>query len=60
MRIMGIESFLGPKPGTSSLKSYESGDELSKGLKGWFSFYNEKRTPDEAYFQGLENLRTAA
>jgi putative transposase len=50
------------------LKSYESGAELSRDLTAWFNFYNEKRrhtsldkqTPDEAYFQGLEKLRTAA
>jgi putative transposase len=50
------------------LKSYESAVELSKDLTAWFNFYNEKRghtsldkkTPDEAYFKGLEKLRAAA
>ncbi len=50
------------------LKSYESGAELSADLTTWFTFYNvkrrhtalDKKTPDEAYFEGLENLRPAA
>lgn len=50
------------------LKVYESGAELFKDLKTWFAWYNEKRqhtsldrqTPDEAYSQGIENLKAAA
>jgi putative transposase len=50
------------------LKSYETGAELSKDLTTWFSWYNEKRphssldkqTPNEAYLQGLEKLKSAA
>jgi putative transposase len=50
------------------LKSYETGVELSKDLTTWFSWYNEKRphssldkqTPNEAYLQGLEKLKSAA
>lgn len=50
------------------LKSYETGTELSQDLTIWFNYYNEqrrhtaldKKTPDEAYFQGLEKLKRAA
>jgi len=50
------------------LKSYETGLDLFKDLTDWFTHYNEKRkhsslgkrTPDEAYFQGLEDLKKAA
>ena len=50
------------------LKTYESGAELFKDLKTWFTWYNEKRqhtsldrlTPDEAYSQGIEKLKAAA
>jgi len=50
------------------LKTYETGAELFKDLTIWFTHYNEKRrhtsldkrTPDEAYFQGLEQLNLAA
>ena len=50
------------------LKSYETGTELAKDLKDWFIWYNEKRghssldkrTPDEAYYQGLEPMKLAA
>jgi len=50
------------------LKTYETGAELFKDLTTWFTHYNEKRkhssldkrTPDEAYFQGLEQLKLAA
>jgi putative transposase len=50
------------------LKTYETGAELFKDLTTWFAGYNEKRkhssldkrTPDEAYFQGLEKLKAAA
>ena len=50
------------------LKAYETGVELYKDLKIWFTWYNEQRphtsldkqSPDEAYFQGLEELKTAA
>jgi putative transposase len=50
------------------LKSYETGTELFKDLTNWFTHYNgerkhsslDKRTPDEAYFQGLEQLKLAA
>lgn len=50
------------------LQSYETGVELFKDLTDWFAHYNEerkhtsldKRTPDEAYFQGLEQLKLAA
>jgi Transposase and inactivated derivatives len=50
------------------LKSYETGPELSGDLPIWFRFYNgerrhsslDKKTPDKAYFQGLEKLKTAA
>ena len=50
------------------LKTYETGTELSKDLTIWFTHYNEerkhssldKRTPNEAYSKGLENLETAA
>lgn len=50
------------------LKSYETGAELSKDLTTWFSWYNEKRphssldkrTPNEAYLQGPEKLKSAA
>lgn len=50
------------------LKSYETGTELAKDLNNWFTWYNEKRghtsldkrTPDEAYYQGLEPMKLAA
>lgn len=50
------------------LKAYETGAELSKDLKTWFSWYNDtrphtsldKQTPNDAYFQGLEKLKDAA
>jgi len=50
------------------LKDYETGVELSKDLTNWFTWYNEKRkhrsldklTPNEAYFQGLEQMKKAA
>ena len=50
------------------LKAYETGTELLKDLTIWFTHYNEKRkhssldkrTPDEAYFQGIEKLKQAA
>jgi transposase InsO family protein len=50
------------------LKTYETGTELFKDLTIWFTHYNEerkhssldKRTPNEAYSKGLEDLRTAA
>jgi putative transposase len=50
------------------LKCYETGAELSQDLTIWFNYYNEKRrhssldkkTPDEAYLQGLEKLKRAA
>jgi len=50
------------------LKTYETGTELFKDLAIWFTHYNEERkhtsldklTPNEAYFQGLEQLKLAA
>ena len=50
------------------LNVYETGAELSKDMTYWFNWYNvtrkhtslDKRTPDEAYFQGLEHMRLAA
>jgi putative transposase len=50
------------------LRVYESGTELAKDMITWFPWYNErrphtsldKRTPNDAYFEGLEKLRTAA
>ena len=50
------------------LKSYETGADLAKDLKDWFKWYNEnrrhtsldKKTPNEAYFQGAEQLKLAA
>lgn len=50
------------------LKSYETGTELAKDLNNWFTWYNEKRghtsldkrTPDEAYYQGLDPMKLAA
>ena len=50
------------------LRAYETGAELSKDLKTWFSWYNDnrphtsldKQTPNDAYFQGLEKLKNAA
>ena len=50
------------------LKTYETGTELFKDLTIWFTHYNEKRkhtsldklTPNEAYFQDLEQLKLAA
>ncbi len=48
------------------LKTYETGVELSKDLTYWFNWYNDNRrhssldklTPNEAYIQGIEKLRT--
>ena len=50
------------------LRDYETGPELSKDLTDWFTWYNEKRqhssldkrTPNDAYSQGLETLKPAA
>nr|WP_277057370.1 IS3 family transposase [Trichlorobacter lovleyi] len=50
------------------LRTYETGTELFKDLTDWFNWYNEgrkhtsldKQTPDEAYYQGLEQLKLAA
>jgi putative transposase len=50
------------------LKAYETGAELSKDLTTWFIWYNEtrphtsldKQTPNDAYLQGLEKLKSAA
>jgi putative transposase len=50
------------------LNVYETGTELSKDMTSWFNWYNvtrkhtslDKLTPDEAYFQGLEQLKLAA
>jgi len=50
------------------LKSYETGTELAKDLKDWFTWYNKKRshssldnlTPNEVYYQGLEPMKPAA
>jgi putative transposase len=50
------------------LNVYETGAELSKDMTYWFNWYNvtrkhtslDKRTPDEAYFQGLEQMRLVA
>ena len=50
------------------LNVYETGAELSKDMTYWFNWYNvtrkhtslDKRTPDEAYFQGLDHMRLAA
>jgi putative transposase len=50
------------------LNVYETGTELSKDMTYWFNWYNvtrkhtslDKLTPDEAYFQGLEELKLAA
>lgn len=50
------------------LKAYETGAELSRDLTVWFNWYNgnrkhsslDKLTPDEAYNQGMEKLRSAA
>jgi len=50
------------------LKTYETGTELSKDLTYWFNWYNDnrkhssldKQTPNEAYFQGIEQLKLAA
>lgn len=50
------------------LNVYETGAELSKDMTYWFNWYNvtrkhtslDKLTPDEAYFQGLEQLKLAA
>jgi len=48
--------------------TYETGIELAKDLKEWFTWYNEKRghssldkrTPNEAPYQGLEPMKLAA
>jgi putative transposase len=50
------------------LNTYDSGTELFKDLTNWFTHYNEerphtsldKKTPNEAYFEGLEKLKAAA
>ena len=50
------------------LKTYETGVELFKDLKIWFTWYNEKRphtsldkqSPNEVYFRDLEKLKSAA
>lgn len=50
------------------LNVYETGTELSKDMTYWFNWYNvtrkhtslDKLTPDEAYFQGLEQLKLVA
>jgi len=50
------------------LNSYETGAELSKDMTYWFNWYNDDRkhtsldklTPNEAYFQGVEQLKLAA
>jgi len=50
------------------LKGYETGAELSKDLTIWLTWYNEKRkhrsldkkTPNEAYYRGLNQLKLAA
>jgi putative transposase len=50
------------------LQTYETGAELSKDMTYWFNYYNDGRkhtsldklTPNEAYFQGLEQLKMAA
>ena len=50
------------------LKGYETVTELSKDLTNWFDWYNKhrkhsslnKQTPDEAYFEGIEKLKSAA
>ena len=50
------------------LQTYETGAELSKDMTYWFNYYNDGRkhttldklTPNEAYFQGLEQLKLAA
>jgi putative transposase len=50
------------------LRSFETGSELRKGLRSWFSFYNQERfhqsldnaTPDEVYFDLPHPLAEAA
>jgi len=50
------------------LRMYETGTELAKDMAIWFPWYNErrphtsldKRTPNEAYSEGLEKLKQAA
>ena len=50
------------------LKCYVSGTDLARDLTTWFTWYNgtrrhsslDKRTPDEAYFEGLTLLKLAA
>lgn len=50
------------------LKAYETGVDLSRDLTVWFNWYNENRkhssldklTPNEAYIQGMEKLKSAA
>jgi putative transposase len=50
------------------LQTYETGAELSKDMTYWFNYYNDGRkhtsldklTPNEAYFQGPEQLKLAA
>lgn len=50
------------------LKNYETGTELFRDLTVWFNWYNgkrrhsslDRRTPNEAYDQGLQKLNPAA
>jgi putative transposase len=50
------------------LRSFDTGAELRKGLRGWFSFYNKERfhqaldnlTPDEVYYGLLHPFVEAA
>ena len=50
------------------LQTYETGAELFNDMTYWFNYYNDGRkhtsldklTPNEAYFQGLEQLKLAA
>jgi putative transposase len=50
------------------LQTYETGTELFNDMTYWFNYYNDGRkhtsldklTPNEAYFQGLEQLKLAA
>ncbi len=50
------------------LQTYESGAELSKDMVYWFNYYNDGRkhtsldklTPNEAYSQGLDQMKLAA
>ena len=50
------------------LRVYETGTGLAKDMTTWFPWYNarrphtslDKRTPNDAYFEGLEKLKPAA